>query len=205
MEFILELLSVLVLVGFVMKKKFDDFAALYEHIPHDKIVPFFGHSLVYAFKTPAEVFKTASKNLKRIGPTALLIIGFKATVVFNDPKDVAEVLSSRKWIRKSEFYRLLKDWLGNGLLLSEGKRWASMRKILTPAYHFNTLEDYVSIFDANSSILVEKLKGFKGKPFVDIYHHVALFTLDVMCETSMGVSIKAQSDSKSEYVKALKK
>lgn len=40
MEFFSEWILLSILVVLVMKKTFDHFAKQYEHIPHDKIVPF---------------------------------------------------------------------------------------------------------------------------------------------------------------------
>lgn len=203
MEFFSECILLSILVLLVMKKIFDNFAKKYEHIPHDKIIPFFGHSLSYAFKSPSEILKIAMSKMNRLGPTALLLIGFRANVVLNDPKDIAELLSNRELIKKSDVYSFMKDWLGNGLLLSDGKKWSERRKILTPAFHFKILEDFIDIFDKDSSILLESLKNFEGTAF-DVFPQVASYTLDVMCRTSMGISIREQNESNKQYVEAVK-
>lgn len=91
------------------------------------------------------------------------------------------VLSNPKLITKSSDYDFLKPWLGNGLLTSTGSKWLSRRKILTPAFHFSILEDFVSIFDYHSSILIEKLRGHEGQGEVDIFPMTALCALDVIC------------------------
>lgn len=91
------------------------------------------------------------------------------------------VLTNMKLITKSNEYNFMTPWLGTGLLTSTGWKWLSRRKVLTPAFHFKILEDFVEIFDAQSSILVKKLKKFEGRGEFDIFPLTALCALDVIC------------------------
>lgn len=86
-----------------------------------------------------------------------------------------------KLITKSSEYDYLMPWLSTGLLTSSGQKWISRRKILTPAFHFKILEDFVEIFDRQSSILVQKLKKFEGRGEFNIFPLTALCALDIIC------------------------
>lgn len=56
---------------------------------------------------------------------------------------------------------------------------------------------------SNLSRLIEKLNGYAdtGEAF-DAQHLINMATLDVICETAMGVQVNALEDQDSELVKA---
>ncbi|KAF2888571.1 hypothetical protein ILUMI_17602, partial [Ignelater luminosus] len=91
-----------------------------------------------------------------------------------------------------------------GLLTSGSVKWKKHRKILTPAFHFQILEQFVDVFDHYGNILVKKLGQEIGRKSVDIYPYVTLCSLDVICATSMGTQVNAQDDSESKYVFSVK-
>lgn len=90
-------------------------------------------------------------------------------------------MGSPKHIDKSPDYKFLQPWLGTGLLTSLGSKWHSRRKILTPAFHFKILEDFIDVFHDHSSMLVTKLSNEIGKDSFNIFPYVTLCTLDIVC------------------------
>ncbi|KAF4517611.1 hypothetical protein B566_EDAN002842 [Ephemera danica] len=122
------------------------------------------------------------------------------------PKHLETVLSSTEHIAKShEIYDFFRDWLGDGLLISKGAKWHSRRKLLTPAFHFSILEQFVPVFCDKTRILVEKLKSAASAnpDGVDIVPYVTRCALDIICQTAMGQNIRAQDDQNSLYVTTL--
>ncbi|XP_059611050.1 cytochrome P450 4c3 [Phlebotomus argentipes] len=130
-------------------------------------------------------------------------IGTQPYVFISKPSVVEPILGSPKHIDKSSDYNYLHPWLGTGLLTSSGVKWHSRRKILTPAFHFKILEDFIDVFSEQSSILASKLAVEVEKESFNIFPYVTLCTLDIVCETAMGRQVNAQSNSDSEYVKAV--
>lgn len=88
-------------------------------------------------------------------------------------------------------YDYLVAWLGRGLLLSWGKKWHSRRKIITPTFHFKILEQFVEIFDQQSTIMVKKLyEKADGKTAIYIFPVVCLCALDVIAGKWQKLKIK---------------
>lgn len=119
------------------------------------------------------------------------------------PSGIEAVLSSSVSLDKSWEYRFLHPWLGLGLLTSTGSKWRTRRRILTPAFHFRILEDFLPVFNEQSLVLVKKLQRLADQEWVDITPMVVLCTLDIVSESVMGIHIGAQDNSDSEYVQAI--
>lgn len=130
------------------------------------------------------------------------LLGFMVT----NPKIIEIVLgNSTKYSNKTKFYGLLKPWLGDGLLLSKGQKWFKRRKLITPAFHFNILKQFVDVFDRQSDVLVDILDKCCTEKTINIQPFITLMTLDVVCEAAMGVRIDSQINKHNEYVMTIDK
>ena len=130
----------------------------------------------------------------RIGPLFFPVL---RALVTTDYKFFEFALGGSKILTKSENYQFLRDWLGNGLLISDGRfsilgtkrivwkilgdYWKRHRKILTRAFHTEVLKDFVSVFESVGDVLIKKLEKYDGKPSVDVHRLITLCTLDIIC------------------------
>ena len=115
-------------------------------------------------------------------------------------------------MKKSQNYQFFRRWLGNGLLISDGRFWISgtketiwrilgdywrrHRKILTLAFHTEILKDFVGVFESVGDVLIEKLGKYDGKSSVDVHRLVTLCTLDTICGkySLINISLFENSD-----------
>ena len=51
-------------------------------------------------------------------------------------------------------YRYGRPWIGDGLLVSSGAKWARNRRLLTPAFHFDILRPYTKINNEGAEVLI---------------------------------------------------
>uniref|UniRef100_A0AAR2IXV3 Cytochrome P450, family 4, subfamily F, polypeptide 3 n=1 Tax=Pygocentrus nattereri TaxID=42514 RepID=A0AAR2IXV3_PYGNA len=93
---------------------------------------------------------------------------------------------------------------GQGLVLSNGKEWSRQRRLLTPAFHFDILKNYVYIFNQSSNIMHEKWRRLlaEGKDELDMFEHVTLMTLDSLLKCTFSYDSQCQETS-SEYISAI--
>uniref|UniRef100_A0A1I7XJ88 Cytochrome P450 4c3 n=1 Tax=Heterorhabditis bacteriophora TaxID=37862 RepID=A0A1I7XJ88_HETBA len=128
-------------------------------------------------------------------------ISFKPIVVCLRPETAKIILESNETITKGSEYDILLPWLGTGLLISTGEKWRSRRKMLTPSFHFNVLNNFLITHDYQSKIFVDQLEKYanSGEQF-DIFPYIKRCALDIICETAMGCSVSAQENHNHPYV-----
>ncbi|XP_047025925.1 cytochrome P450 4C1-like [Helicoverpa zea] len=135
-----------------------------------------------------EVMKLARKLAQENSGIYRLWMYPVAAVSIYNPEDIETIVSSMKYNEKSQVYRFLKPWLGDGLLLSKGQKWQQRRKILTPTFHFNILKQFCEVISENTQRFVENLKEVSGRP-IDVVPVISEFTLNSICETAMGTNL----------------
>ncbi|KAG0433746.1 hypothetical protein HPB47_019648 [Ixodes persulcatus] len=114
------------------------------------------------------------------------------------------LLKSTTVLNKALLYKLLNSWLGTGLLTSPRSKWRGRRKLLTPAFHFKLLDEFLPVMTEHADTFVRRLNGLGDRGPVNVVPLMSGCTLDIICETAMGTSVHAQGDEGSPYLSALK-
>lgn len=87
-----------------------------------------------------------------------------------------------------------------------GETWFNHRRMITPAFHPNVLEEYAVALRKKTEILINciesKLNENPEAP-INMIELSSKYALDAVCETVMGVNINCQEQPISEYVDAL--
>ncbi|KAL9961254.1 hypothetical protein ACROYT_G030163 [Oculina patagonica] len=151
-------------------------------------------------------------------------------VLLYKPELIEILLSSSKHTSKSPDYIFVHPWLGtdlqtavsgtyfffishtteaamsftaymiSGLLITDGSKWKTRRRLITPTFHFKILNNFIQVFEEQAAILVTQLeKNVKKGPF-NIMPYISHCALDIICITSMDSSPNAQGDANSPYV-----
>ncbi|KAJ3652024.1 hypothetical protein Zmor_018025 [Zophobas morio] len=172
-------------------------------IPGPRPIPLLGNANDLG-QTPQAFFNNCSKFMKEYGDVFRLYIADECKIFVANADFLEQIMSSNVHITKSRGYSLLKKFVNYGLLTSTGSKWKTRRKMITPTFHFKILDQFLEVFNASGDILVDKLSQEVGKPSTDLYPYINLFSLDVICETAMGVKMSTQEGENSEFVDSLR-
>ncbi|XP_046600021.1 uncharacterized protein LOC107223264 [Neodiprion lecontei] len=189
--------------------KFNRFAKIIDKIPGPKSYPIVGTALALSKVKRNDLYKWFQARCKEYeGGIFRIWIGIKADIHLSTAENVSTILPSKSLITKSETYNFIHPWLGTGLITSTGDKWNRQRKLLTPAFHFNILEEYSAAMFEKAEILKQciesELKNCPNEP-VDMFTLITRCALDIICESAMGININAQIDHSAEYSMALHK
>ncbi|XP_064548645.1 probable cytochrome P450 4ac1 [Drosophila montana] len=116
-------------------------------------------------------------------------------------EDTEEIFQSTQLITKNVVYELLRPFLGDGLLISTDQKWHFRRKMLTPAFHFNVLQQFLNIFKEESHKLIDVLLQNVDDE-LNLHQVIPQFTLNNVCETALGVKLDDMTEG-SQYREAI--
>ncbi|KAL3862090.1 hypothetical protein ACJMK2_008084 [Sinanodonta woodiana] len=132
---------------------------------------------------------------------------FRADVTVTHPDTVRKILktSEPKPTGFGGGYRFALPWLGRGLLIADGTRWARSRRLLTPAFHFDILKPYIHVYNNATDLLLENLEKYArtGTCF-ETFQLVSLCTLDIILRCAFTYHTDCQKGKDAHpYIRAV--
>lgn len=127
----------------------------------------------------------------------LIKVGPLNQLILTKPKDVEAILSNPRLLVKNDFYKILGNHIGSGLLMAHGDQWRMHRKILTPAFHFKVLETYLPVFEDEIKNFMEIIR-VNFNTDIDIFPLLHRFSIVTLIR--IGFNINA-SDYFEDYIK----
>lgn len=164
---------------------------------------FFGLPVVQAFrKNPLGFLEKLHREYgdfvyARMGP-------FRAYFLFH-PDDIKEVLVNRvRQQQKMERQRaILRQWDGNGLLLSEGDFWLRQRRLVQPAFQARRFESYGKIItERTERVAAAWAKSGRGD-IVDAEAAMTRLTLEITAQMLFGAEVAEETPRLAEAVETL--
>ncbi|XP_060657276.1 probable cytochrome P450 4aa1 [Drosophila nasuta] len=107
-----------------------------------------------------------------------------------EPEDLQVILSSKKHTNKVFIYKLMHNFLGEGLITSSGSKWSTHRKLIQPAFHHSLLYKFIDTFVDASQSLNEILDASAINKDINIAHYMNNCVVDILNEAVLGVPIK---------------
>nr|AZR39477.1 cytochrome P450 [Agasicles hygrophila] len=170
------------------QKRYEEYWKHIMAIPGPKSVPILGTN--YVRHTSESLFLRDRQRTQELYPIYKMWSFNVASVNLMSPEDMELILNNQTHIEKGLLYSFLHQWLGTGLLTNTGKSWHQRRKILTPAFHFSILREFMDMLNNETEILVTNLRKLSDQPYVDVTKPITEFTLYSIGETSMGVQLR---------------
>lgn len=102
-------------------------------------------------------------------------------------------------------YHLFAPWLGDGLLISKGKKWARNRRLLTPAFHFDILKSYIAVYNSCLEPFIDTLSAAASDGCtVKVFENVSLLSLDIILQCAFSYKSECQGTAdRNPYIKAV--
>ena len=103
--------------------------------------------------------------------------------------------------KERQIYSYLLPWLGEGLLIAEGKKWQRNRHLLTPAFHYEILKAYVPVVNSCLEIFIKKWTAAAndGEP-VYVFKDVGKLSLDIIMRCAFSTESNCQHSKEHPYI-----
>lgn len=119
---------------------------LAKQLPGPGVLPFWKTVKLLYELTPTSTFDLPRNWCKEFKQTYVTWALVRMNLEVSRAREMEIVLASSKHNQKGIAYDLLRAFLGDGLLASNGSKWQHRRRILTPAFHFSILQQFLLIF-----------------------------------------------------------
>nr|XP_023026690.1 cytochrome P450 4C1-like [Leptinotarsa decemlineata] len=159
-------------------------------LPGPIAFPLIGCALSF-IGSPYTIFANITKMFDSYPGLFRVWFGPRLFYAVSDPKYFEILLPT--CLRKEPLYHHANVIVGHGLFTAPVDIWKKHRKLIAPTFHQKILDNFVEVFAEQGAILVDQLKKYSGKGEFDLFHVISKCTLDIICETAMGVKVNAQT------------
>ena len=158
----------------------------------------FGVRLVGRIKADPLAFYAAVH--REFGDATFMRFGPYPEYVFFHPDAVREALAekARQFVRFQPPIRVLRQWNGDGLLMTEGEVWLRHRRIIQPAFHPSRFPGYAGLMVQAAREHLDRLAGE-----VEFEREMTDLTMDVATRTLFGADLGAGRAELAEPLKVL--
>ncbi|KAJ2939562.1 hypothetical protein O0L34_g14271 [Tuta absoluta] len=157
-------------------------------------LPLIGHA--YKFlgndETQMKAYQYFGREAIKNGRHTSVWIGNLEIVVVVDPEDVEFI--TRNCLEKGVLMDSIRFTTGNGSIFAPVPIWRRRRKILLPTFSSKNLYQFESVFSQQAAIMTNQLDAMVGKGAFSTWYFFTTYSMDAICETTLGIELKTQSN-----------
>ncbi|SOD78414.1 Cytochrome P450 [Spirosoma fluviale] len=169
-------------------------------VPLHPGLPFLGNTLAFV-RDPLTILHTLQRKQDRI--VHLRIGGRNQYLVFQ-PEDSKHILQeNNRNYGRSPAFEVLKIFLGNGLLTSDGDFWRRQRRLAQPAFHRQKLAALAETMIAETADWLDTLKSADLTQPVNVSQAFMDVTMRIVCKTLFGSDTSGKLDGLSHALDSL--
>eukprot|EP00117_Sycon_ciliatum_P033060 scpid89136/ scgid25517/ Cytochrome P450 4F6; CYPIVF6 len=125
-------------------------------------------------------------QLQLLGP-------FLSAVTVSHPDTIAETMRTNP-SQNELIGKLARVWIGNGLIFSQGERWARDHRLLSKVFTLEMRREYVGAFKDATDIMLDEWNDQVGRS-VDMANYLPMLAFDIILRTAMGAETTCQTDT----------
>lgn len=99
--------------------------------------------------------------------------------------DLQQLLKNSDCLVRGKVYAFGLPFLGNGILLSEGKKWQTSRKVVGQFFHHSFQKNSKAPLELETDMFIEKLTSFNGAK-VNLQKELSEYILNTFCKVVLG-------------------
>ncbi|MVM31542.1 cytochrome P450 [Spirosoma sp. HMF4905] len=160
-------------------------------VPLHPGLPMLGNTLAF-LRNPLGTLHTLQRQHERL---VHLRIGGRHQYLVLRPEDVKHVIQeNHRNYGRSPAFEILKIFLGNGLLTSDGDFWRRQRRLAQPAFHRQRLAALTTTMIAETANWIVELKQQRSKQPVNMSQAFMDVTMRIVCKTLFGSDTTGKLD-----------
>ncbi|XP_062139496.1 probable cytochrome P450 311a1 [Drosophila sulfurigaster albostrigata] len=163
-------------------------------------LPLLGNAQMVGKLKPEFIFLVFTELRERFNDTYRLWLGPQLWVFLHTAEETQQALHDPTLL-KADTFQQLSPLIGNGLLISHGRYWATQRRLMTPAFQPQLLRSFAPAVAKHADRLLVRLQQTKGVA-IEVTDHLFACLLDAIVDTSMGHQLNTQEQQHSPIVSA---
>jgi cytochrome P450 len=174
-------------------------------VPSKGFIPVLGHGLKMFQRPPGSAQLEFIKTVPNEGIINFQQFFHQDRLLLTKPSTLAEVLVHKSYdYEKPPWVRLfLEQYLGHGLLMTEGEEHKHQRKQIMPAFSFRHIKELYPLFWGKALELCDAMTADlwdKSEKVLDMTHYSTQVTLDIIGLAGLGRDICSLRNSDDELI-----